>query len=366
MQFSIPIVLALPLICNALPWDGPEQTQVPELGYTPIIAGWSPAPTQEPRAFLDMLFRRQTLSSLSSSIESGNVSRATCGFVSGSTSNAVTCVRTDYKCAQDTQYSVFGCCNTGACQLTTSCVPAASLSLCGNDCAADPYVLKCVTASPYCNQYVLTSSGFLNTAFYCSNAPQIDTVVLTATDGGKGVATLVQVTENIPSKASSTTSTSPSTTSVSPTLSSQSTITITPTPTPSPEPKKSTPIGAIVGGTIGGVFAIALLAILVFFLRKRSNNSTNTATAGAGEAQVQMGQTGTGPTAGYYVPPTPQEKQNYVPGGVAEMHSPDQPGASNQNPYSPPLSPAPQYSPGYAPGQQQPIIAEVDGTGRAH
>ncbi|KAF4630066.1 hypothetical protein G7Y89_g8072 [Cudoniella acicularis] len=284
---SFLLSVSLPFVCYALLWDGPEQTQVPELGYTLVIAGWSLAPTLEPMGFMDafMLWRRRSATGTASA--ASNASHATCGFVSGSTDKAVTCVNTNYICAQDLQHSVFGCCTTPACQLTTSCVPAASLSACGNDCAADPYVLKCVTASPYCNQYVLTTNGVMNTAYYCSNAPEIDTVLLTATDGAKGVATLVQVTEAISSKTTSSSSSSSSLSSDSSSSTSsssiQSTVTVTPTPTPPPESSKPTPIGAIIGGTLGGVFVIGAFAILIIFLCRRNNSTPATAVAASTE-----------------------------------------------------------------------------------
>lgn len=54
--------------------------------------------------------------------------------------------------------------------------------------------------------------------------------------------------------------------------------TATASPTPTPEPKKKKNIGAIVGGVCGGVAALLIIAVLVWFcMRRRRKNKMNTA-----------------------------------------------------------------------------------------
>jgi hypothetical protein len=73
LRYVLSIVLPL---ASAIPWNGPEPTQVTNV-YDVANGGWSPAPTMEPGALSGgfELKERQLFS------------YATCGFISGSTSS---------------------------------------------------------------------------------------------------------------------------------------------------------------------------------------------------------------------------------------------------------------------------------------
>ncbi|RNJ53128.1 hypothetical protein D7B24_002320 [Verticillium nonalfalfae] len=85
-------------------------------------------------------------------------------------------------------------------------------------------------------------------------------------------------------------STSRDTTTASPSQTSDRstpTLTSSPDPTtsaPAPEKRNSTPVGAIVGGTVGGVAVIVLLVLGVFLVRRRSSSATDVAPASAAAA----------------------------------------------------------------------------------
>ena len=80
-RFIINILLSYACSAHAaLQWDGPEPTQAPDLAnHGADIVGWSQAPMSEPSNPVGF-WRRQSLNVPS------NVSHATCGYISGSSS----------------------------------------------------------------------------------------------------------------------------------------------------------------------------------------------------------------------------------------------------------------------------------------
>jgi hypothetical protein len=102
---------------------------------------------------------------------------------------------------------------------------------------------------------------------------------------------------------------SPSTPSPTPVSPSPTTL---PTPTP---PAKSTPIGAIVGGVVGGLAVIALVAIaVVLFIRRRSPEGQQPAPQVAAQEFMQTIQS----------PPMQYDAKHmsYMSSPVSESHSP--------------------------------------------
>lgn len=221
------------------------------------------------------------------------------------------------------------------------------------------------------------------TAWQCDSIPASYTLLATATDGGKGTASYAFVQLNIPTRSSITSSTPTSPTITSPTSSGN--------PTPTPPSEKKAPIGAIVGGTVGGVVAIAALIIVAFIFWKRSKKhhpepvpqqppqemGTGGAVGGKQSSAILTALHQTNTITGSYNYGAPAGKETYNPNAVSPNPSHNSPqfnqaGVQRQSEiYSPPQSPSPQYSPGQpTPPQGQAFphanIAEVDGTGIGH
>lgn len=158
---------------------------------------------------------------------------------------------------------------------------------------------------------------------------------------------------------------------------------------------RKTPLGAIIGGVVGGLAVIALVGAGLLFLFKRRRDKRNAAAAAAftpahpqqqgppppqqppmpyGAPAYKPPPMGVPPppppmqqpgnTASFYAPPPQGDvKHEYVQQNVASV-------PSTLGPYSPPLSPSPQYTPspvqgpGGPPQQQQwnPNVPQIDGT----
>lgn len=353
-------LFALPL-ASAMPWEGPAPTPA---GDASMQLGWSPMPTPEPAALFGVyeLRRRQA----SASTTSSSFIHATCGYLNGLGGRPLTCVASGYSCAVDTAHSVFACCsNLKDCQIQTSCVPAASLSACDSNCVADPYVAKCNPTYAYCseNLLVVSTGAATYTNYYCTDFPTLVTQYATATDSTALSGSYVYITQTISSRPTAPTTTStPSTSQPSTTNSGPSTLTVTPTPTTTsavPVPGKKTPVGAIVGGVVGGLAVIgAIILGVLFFLRRKRNASAPATTPVAAPGPSPP----TDPTFSGYYPP--QEKEAPVPTNN---------GQERAEMYSPPQSPTPQYTAYSAPTQPvsqhvYPNVSEMDagGTGISH
>lgn len=275
-----------------------------------------------------------------------------------------------------------GCCDQSDCLFLTACVNAvqySSESACDNVCGHDSQTLKWYVFSfkitgwstfmltvmhstdataPYCYGYSFTEWGA--SIYQCNNIQGstldiIETTFVGEVDGRTWSALTIQPTGTSPLTTGPSTPTSPT-----------STTSLTPTLTHSPSPKQSTPVGAIVGGVIGGLAVIgAVISGLVYMcLRNRRKNRTNDQPPQIMQQaeqshypqhpqhpQLSMGSAINAPYAPSHGPPdiSPIQKQSQL--GYAED-------------LSPPLSPAPRYSqhgslsPG--PSVKQPTDSPVD------
>ncbi|KAH6719796.1 hypothetical protein BKA61DRAFT_222488 [Leptodontidium sp. MPI-SDFR-AT-0119] len=140
----------------------------------------------------------------------------------------------------------------------------------------------CPAEEPYCGYFGFDfGEGFTAYNFGCSTASYGLIVSRIATDNSSFSDTTITDSFATPDPTATETST-PSTPTifVVPGSGSDSTSTPTPRPTPSPNKHSKTPIGAIVGGAVGGVAVIGLLAFLLWLcLRKRNQNRAESAAA---------------------------------------------------------------------------------------
>lgn len=135
------------------------------------------------------------------------------------------------------------------------------------------------------------------------------------------------------------------------------TFTDTPGEVEQPEPKKKSGggIGAIVGGAVGGVLGLALIGVLIWWLRRKKKNGAAAAAGPAVPNTPAPGVTEYKPVA-TYDPSMPQQYSQLPPPGVApgaggyynQESGSDMPKTWAHMAPSPTASPAPQY-PGMGP-----------------
>ncbi|KAK4445896.1 hypothetical protein QBC34DRAFT_383812 [Podospora aff. communis PSN243] len=185
-----------------------------------------------------------------------------CGYVSGDARSPFGCAASS-TCRTDTRVSVIHCCPATpaagvTCVAMTACLDRTAF----NSLTATrvtsltpiPFETGWCTVSLYtsCVQYVYGSvpvSGF--SWLQCGAQATREVALLSATTGGTETTT---------------------TSTPSPPPPPGSPATATPTPTPVPAPGNSTPVGAIVGGVIGGLAVIGLIILGLFYINRRSKN----------------------------------------------------------------------------------------------
>jgi hypothetical protein len=157
-----------------------------------------------------------------------------------------------------------------------------------------------------------------------------------------------------------------STTDVSTSSSATTTVTDLPFEEDVPRRKKSTNVGAIAGGVVGGVVALGAIAFgLGFFLiRKRRNNKDNAAAAATGANQPFMGQ-GPAPGVEEYKPQQSQygSPQPYQTTPATGYYQPQQEDKAWAQPHVgvTPTSPTPQYPGPASPGPVPAGVSEAGG-----
>ncbi|KAK3389319.1 hypothetical protein B0H63DRAFT_518555 [Podospora didyma] len=270
----------------------PRLTQPPTTTiahYALDVVSWPLQPTPPPLNPFDLRRRQDT--------------NTICGFIGGFSALPATCSSGSH-CVLDTVHGVVGCCPNGQDTCTagvfTGCVDPNS----GPQTEVNPYVFTC-TGSDVCYKNVF-DGGF--SQFGCGTASDLATTVL-ATAGGLttsldrpalsvpftqsvstlstpttlGTVTSVGRSTRSSTSSSASSSTSSSLTSQSSTASltspiSSSSTTTAPTDPPAAPTAATTAApadrtGVIVGGAISGVAVlVALVAVGIFFLRRRGNN----------------------------------------------------------------------------------------------
>ncbi|KAL2024945.1 hypothetical protein VTK56DRAFT_3644 [Thermocarpiscus australiensis] len=198
----------------------------------------------------------------------------TCAYIFGASDGAVTC-DPGYTCSTHSTGSVFHCCTTGSgdCYMPTACLDHSAYL--GGACSNQGSSTTCCsdTATPYCASIGLVDKPSVSLVG-CFDFKSYIPVYATPTDT---------------TTTTSTSSPSLSTTRDESTSQSRPTsTTITPTPTPTPSPDNAPlPVGAIVGGVIGGVAIIAVTAGVIawFVIRSRRQQGGGTASQGQGLGQ---------------------------------------------------------------------------------
>ncbi|KAL7927513.1 hypothetical protein ACQKWADRAFT_308267 [Trichoderma austrokoningii] len=264
-----------------------------------VALGWSPKPTEPPKP----LFGRMMMPRA----DGYTLGPETCGFVPGNDGNSFTCVSSGYTCTP--QGGFVGCCepNSACSQIKTSCIDYQASATGACNLPSDFHTLCCGTSTlPACYTWVISTSAStdkaieLYTIFGCSLTAGTGTL-LTVDPGWLATHTFGSTTTT-----ASTTSSSPSATS-------------------NPD-KSSTPVGAIAGGTVGGVAVLGLIGLAIFLLYRHRNPRNNGPPAGQppqGQNNVAGGAVyPSGVPAGYA--PVPMHQQGYYPPQFQGQYPPQQ------------------------------------------
>ncbi|KAK4219443.1 hypothetical protein QBC37DRAFT_135895 [Rhypophila decipiens] len=329
-------------------WSPPQET----LGFMPALGMNGIAPPQEPQA------PAPTSPPVlpAGALEGRGVNNNTCGYLNGIGTSSMWCPTSQF-CAVNEVNSHVGCCDDTAtnCNVWTTCLKSADASKFTTD---NGLTLWCgFTDYPNCLTHIYAgdvAEGY--TLLGCGVAQGTDKIYYTAFD-----------------ESSSASSSSPSSTDTSATKSESSSssstrtgllgpgATNTPPVTQSSGGGSSTPLGAIIGGAVGGVAALALIGFGIFFLVRQNNKrKANIAPATAAAAAPPSGPGspgGPGPDPASPAGTTPAMAQHghqsyYDPTGAGFAHL-DPRASIAKPPYgfdqgvSPPASPPP---PGQSPG----------------
>ncbi|KAF1937709.1 hypothetical protein EJ02DRAFT_458498 [Clathrospora elynae] len=207
---------------------------------------------------------------------------------------------------------------------------------CKNDYAVYPSSsFYCGGSNETCSSYVLATDVYDHdplTNYWCDAATETGGIIYQTTPDG---------TEDI-SSAFFTTYT-PSVKSLSSSSIRSANSAFIPTSTPGHARKKSTPIGAIVGGAIGGIAILGATIFAVFFLLRRKRNRNN--------AQLQQQQR---PDTQYYPQQPPQVQQMSPP----QVYDPNAQVSYPQGAYAQPSYPPPEKMPAVANAQVNSYYAD--------
>ncbi|KAI9794131.1 MAG: hypothetical protein M1833_000443 [Piccolia ochrophora] len=323
----------------AMAYQGPAPTDR-AIDKEALFMGWSPRPTHAPGLKAELVKRAQEPSGVLVGPDS------TCAYLEGSAGAAFGCTDpTASSCVYFTlpagSTGAVGCCgdNQERCTVNMDCVNSAQFSsgLCDNVCRQDAYTLKCTNAaSPYCNGVSWASPNVVD--YYC------DTVSVTGfqrafttyhgEDDDRSLSFLSFTLSSTPTRSA--------TSKIAPIESTRTTTSVPTTSSAAPS-GKSTPVGAIVGGVVGGLAVLALIAAGVVFLLFRNKKRRNNNGAGVhGTPHYDNSQPPMG--AQQHYPPPEQQQYQYNPQHQSMVSSYGSPVQDDKQPsfVSPPGSPPPQ------------------------
>ncbi|KAM0204037.1 hypothetical protein ACHAPA_009419 [Fusarium lateritium] len=252
---------------------------ISEATKRPNVYVHQPEPTPMIRILDDLkhlaLGKRQATSTEDITYTLVNSPDSTCGFLSGSPGNAITCSNGD-KCSWELAYVTGIFCGSIAYNRCLERSQALDTKLCNDVCQSNSYNLLCTDRSaPFCGTYAYPSGvrGFRCASSTLTGDQSVSFLYsgqkdrkLSTTFVSDEVATPTasETTESSSGEQSSTTSTTTSATTTS----------------QEPEPQNTgggggskTNVGAIVGGAIGGFVVLSLIVLgIIWFMRRNKKN----------------------------------------------------------------------------------------------
>ncbi|KAL2134481.1 hypothetical protein VTI74DRAFT_11664 [Chaetomium olivicolor] len=259
---------------QAHPWDA-MQTPGPKLDLKEAEVQVAPRAVTAHPAARGVLAKRAT---------------NTCGYkyLDGDSASAYVCANSRAQCLYNTVASAVGCCLTTDCNIYTACLPYISsnarstLNMDRTRYCSDPAFPSCaalVYADPTgtLSGYTIPSCDTVATTYkFYQLSPGASSQKSSSTPRTTPARTTSSRTTSsgVSSADSSDDSDSSSTSSVDDESNTQmpagTTTTSAPVPPPAGE-SSSTPVGPIVGGVVGGVAALGLIGLGIFFLVRRKN-----------------------------------------------------------------------------------------------
>ncbi|CAI4218716.1 unnamed protein product [Parascedosporium putredinis] len=236
----------------------------------------------------------------------------TCGFIDGDARQGITC-RADLgaECLYDSTASAIGCCATTSCSIWTACLPFTSSDATSTvDLERTRYCSN--SALPHCAVYKFEDPVWTGyTIAVCDSVSStysfFPSPLGVTTTSSRGRTTTTSTTSE--TSTSSRTSTSPG-----------------PTTTTSEPSGGGAPVGAIVGGVIGGLAVLALFAVGLFFILRRLKQKGNNNVPPTGPPMMAAAIPPPGPQAPPHQPytPDPMKPQMYAgaPSSVPSMYGP--------------------------------------------
>ncbi|KAG5655463.1 hypothetical protein KAF25_000712 [Fusarium avenaceum] len=246
-------------------------------------AGYVHQPESTPMVeFLDdlrhlALGKRQATSTEDITYTLVNSPDSTCGFLSGSPGNAITCSNGE-KCSWELAHVTGIFCGTSAYNRCLDRSDALDTKLCNDVCQSNSYNLLCTDKSaPFCGTYAYESGV---RGFRCASSTltgeQSVSFMYNGQKDRKFSTTYI-------SDEVTTTTTSETTESSSQEQGSATSTTSATTTSGEPEPQNTgggggskTNVGAIVGGAIGGFVVLSLIVLgIIWFMRRNKKNGNS-------------------------------------------------------------------------------------------
>ncbi|KAH7251565.1 hypothetical protein BKA59DRAFT_435545 [Fusarium tricinctum] len=252
-----------------------EATKRPNAGY---VHQPEPTPMIE---FLDdlrhlALGKRQATSTEDITYTLVNSPDSTCGFLSGSPGNAITCSNGE-KCSWELAHVTGIFCGTSAYNRCLDRSEALDTKLCNDVCQSNSYNLLCTdTSAPFCGTYAYESGV---RGFRCASSTLTGEQSVSFLYNGQKDRELstVYVSDEVTTTTASETTES-SSEEKSSTTSTTTSATTTTSEAPLPQNTgggggSKTNVGAIVGGAIGGFVVLSLIVLgIIWFMRRNKKN----------------------------------------------------------------------------------------------
>lgn len=216
----------------------------------------------------------------------------TCGYVSASAGNPITCTNGKVCVWEEEHLNGIMCGIDSDAEIKNVCIDrerAANTDLCDDLCQSNAYNLFCTDkTAAYCRTYVYPN-GVADYRCASTRVLSLQSVAHTYSGqkySGFTTTTFAELVENQSTsfafKSSSTEGESATTTEAEPA--------VTTTSDPDPPKEKSTNLGAIIGGAIGGFVALAAVVIAIIWLLRRNKKNAASTPPPPPPQQVQPGQ----------------------------------------------------------------------------
>ncbi|KAK0392818.1 hypothetical protein NLU13_2313 [Sarocladium strictum] len=268
-------------------WTPPKETAIADAGYDDwtqgqVAIGWSPRPTEAPKPLFGRILQPR--------LDEYTLGPKTCGFIE-SDANSITCITDGATCTFSDNN--VGCCepNKDCSLIKTTCIDYDAVLQGACNLPDDFHTLCCGTSSlGACFTWVLSTTGSVDddddhhTFTLLDCAPTSGTAVILDYDPSWSSTHIFSskdttTTTNSGDSSSTTDGADPATSSSS-----------------GSSGGSGPNVGAIAGGTVGGVVVLALIGLGAFFFLRRRKGKDSASPASTSAHMSQYGPVPTGPS----------------------------------------------------------------------